>query len=47
MAAEQEVATNRLPAASRKLSDNITINPQIGARSLAACGSLWQNSDFR
>jgi len=33
------VATNRLPAASRKRYDNSTINPEIGARPQAACGS--------
>ena len=33
------MATNRLPAASRKRHDNSTINLEIGARSQAACGS--------
>ena len=33
------MATNRLPAASRKRHDNSTINSEIGARTQAACGS--------
>ena len=33
------MATNRLPAASRKRHDNSTTNLGIGARSQAACGS--------
>ncbi|MCB1095381.1 MAG: hypothetical protein KDN22_07345 [Verrucomicrobiae bacterium] len=35
----QGVATNRLPAASRKRHDNSTINLEIGARRPADCGS--------
>ncbi|MBT5705815.1 MAG: hypothetical protein HOI66_05770 [Verrucomicrobia bacterium] len=33
------MATNRLPAASRKSHDNSTINLEIGVRSQSACGS--------
>lgn len=36
---EQDVATNRLPAAGRKRHDNSIINLEVGARSQAACGS--------
>jgi len=37
--AEQGVATNRLPVASRKRHDYSTIKIEIGVRSQAACGS--------
>ena len=37
--AEQDVATNRRPAASRKLHEDSIVNLEIGARPQAACGS--------
>lgn len=36
---EQDVATNRLPAARRKLHEDSIVNLEIGARPQAACGS--------
>ena len=37
--AEQGVAANRLPAASRKLHEESIVNLEIGVRPQAACGS--------
>ena len=37
--AEQVVAANRLPAASRKLHEESIVNLEIGVRPQAACGS--------